>query len=145
MVVLFPYCKKECPLLNMLIAFSAKSSYPEPTCFSWCQTPSRFCTSIWKAPDECFLFLFLCLPWKKRVISCFYCRLPWNVSFTFFSFARGRRAFLSHFLSSPAGEEYSFYILLSSPAGDRRSFFVLLSSEPSEGRFFYGLSLTPVR
>ena len=38
-----------------------------------------------------------------------------NVPFTFFIFARGRRAFLSHFLSSPVGDERSFYIFQLRP------------------------------
>ena len=37
LVVLFPYCKKEYPLLNMLIAVSARPSYPEQTCV-FCST-----------------------------------------------------------------------------------------------------------
>ena len=124
----------------------------KPWCFSWCQTPPRFCTSIWKAPDECSLFLFLMssmedksyflfllsssMEDKRRLLKkpssstgderffyVFYLR-PWatSISFTFFIVAHGRRTFFLHFLASPAGDEHSFYILLSSPAGEEHSF-----------------------
>ena len=125
----------------------------KPWCFSWCQTPPRFCTSIWKAPDECSLFLFLMssMEDKRRLLKktssstgderffyVFYLR-PWatSISFTFFIVAHGRRTFFLHFLASPAGEEHSFYILLSSAAAEDRLFSVFCSSEASESLFFH--------
>ena len=41
LVVLFPYCKKECPLLNMLIVFPARPSYLEQTCVFCSTEPSE--------------------------------------------------------------------------------------------------------
>ena len=134
----------------------------KPWCFSWCQTPPRFCTSIWKAPDECSLFLFLMssmedksyflfllsssMEEKRRLLKktsssmedeySFYIFLflPWKkMSSVKISFVvHGRRAFFLHFLASSAGEEHSFYILLSSAAAEDRLFSVFCSSKASE-------------
>ena len=87
--------------------------------------------------DSSFLYFLSSPTGDERFFYVFYLR-PWatSISFTFFSFARGRRTFSLHFLASPAGEEHSFYILLSSPLDDKRSFFVLLSSSVGDEYFF---------
>ena len=138
---------------------SSEASGPRPQgqppwCFSWCQTPPRFCTSIWKEADECFLFLFLMSSMEDKGYFLFFvsssmeekrCLLkrpsssmddecfinlfylpPWRKMFSVkISFVvHGRQAFFLHFLASSAGEEHSFYILLSSPLDDECSFFV---------------------
>ncbi|EHO72215.1 hypothetical protein HMPREF9944_00927 [Segatella maculosa OT 289] len=138
----------------------------KPWCFSWCQTPPRFCTSIWKEPDECSLFLFLMSSMEDKSYFLFLlsssmeekrCLLknpsssmedehyfyiflfpPWRKTLSVkISFViHGRRAFFLHFLASPAGDEHSFFVLLSSPAGEEHSFYILLSSAAAEDRLF---------
>ena len=125
-----------------------------PWCFSWCQTPPRFCTSIWKESDECFLFLFLMSSMEDKsyfllLLSSsmeekrwllknpsssiederpfyIFLFLPWKKMFSVkISFVfHGRRALFLHFLSSSMEDERSFFVLLSSPVGDECSFFV---------------------
>ena len=68
LVVLFPYCKKEYSLLNMLMAFPARPSYPEPTCFSWCQTPQDFALLFGKRQMNVFCFFFYVFHGRKEVI-----------------------------------------------------------------------------
>ena len=138
----------------------------KPWCFSWCQTPPRFCTSIWKGPDECSLFLFLMSSMEDKSYFLFFvsssmeekrCLLkrlsssmddecfinffylpPWRKIFSVkISFViHGRRASFLHFLASPLDDEHSFFVLLSSPAGEEHSFYILLSSAAAEDRLF---------
>ena len=108
-----------------------------PWCFSWCQTPPRFCTSIWKAPDECFCFFFYVFHGRQELFLvflsssmeekrwllknpsssmedehsfCIFLFLPWKkMLFVKISFVfHGRRAFFLHFLSSSIEDERSF-------------------------------------
>ena len=138
---------------------SSEASHPRPQgklpwCFSWCQTPPRFCTSIWKEPDECFLFLFLMSSMEdksyfllllsssmeeerwllKNPLSSMedeysfyiFLFLPWEKMFSVkISFVvHGRRTFFLHFLASSADDERSFFVLLSSEPSDEYPFFV---------------------
>ena len=59
--------------------------------------------------DSSFLHFLSSPAGDKRSFYVFYLR-PWamSISFTFFSFARGRRTFSLHFLASPTGEEHFF-------------------------------------
>ena len=97
-----------------------------PWCFSWCQTPPRFCTSIWKGSDECSLFLFLMSSMEDE-----------RYFLLLLSSSMEEKRRLLKNPSSSMEDEHSFYILLSSPLDDKRSFFVLLSSEPSDECSFF--------
>jgi len=59
-----------------------------------------------------------------------------SISFTFFIFLHGGRAFLLRFLSSAVAEGHSFLILLFSAMVDERFFSILLSSAASDDRSF---------
>ena len=65
-------------ILTFLSSAGLFGGFTPPWCFSWCQTPPRFCTSIWKGPDECSLFLFLMSSMEDKSYFLFFCRLPWK-------------------------------------------------------------------
>ena len=81
-----------------------------PWCFSWCQTPLRFRTSVWKGPDECFFVSFFNVFHGRQELF-----LAFIVVF------HGRRTFFLHFLSSSMEDERSF-LFSANPMLQRRSF-----------------------
>ena len=44
------------PSAGLFGGFRPPAARQAPWCFSWCQTPPRFCTSIWKGPSAVLLY-----------------------------------------------------------------------------------------
>ena len=108
---------------------SSGASRPQPQgkppwCFSWCQTPLRFRTSVWKGPDECFFVSFFNVFHGRQelflaFIVVFHGRQEVIVKKSFV--VHGRRTFFLHFLSSSMEDERSF-LFSANPMLQRRSF-----------------------